>query len=78
MDFAVLALFVCDCLCITFCKVLGVWASNFLIKSTFCLLIIVLLKLLFIDCLVFAPSTVFFGVPGGGGWVLVCYAVKNV
>jgi len=65
MDFAVWRLFVCGCLYISFCKVLDILALNFLIKRAFCVIIIVLLKLLCVDCHVFAPSTVIWG--GGGG-----------
>lgn len=69
MASAILRLFVCGCLCITFCKVLGVLALNFLIKhSPFCLLIIVLLQLLFVDCHVFASTTVLFLGWGLGVW----------
>jgi hypothetical protein len=62
--------------CITFCTVLYILALNFLIKGTFCLLIIVSLKLLFVDCHVFAPSTVFF--LGGEGNFRMLYSEKFI
>ena len=41
MDFAVWRLFVCGCLCISLCKVLGILTLNVLVKHSFYLLIIV-------------------------------------
>ena len=80
MDLPVLSLFVCGSLCITFCEVIGILASDFLIKRTpFYLVIIVLLKLLFIDDHFFTETRVlFFCVVGAGvgGGIKFWYVIQ--